>query len=338
MKMTSDEYMKMLLEEKRLELDKNSSLIERFKVFLDAKNVTSEISFCYLRPIGIIAEGSNIVKNICSSIEEDKEGLFSWNELQNFFQKRRFMSGYLANANYMILAHPYFRRNYRKSNNYTPKFIDLFWALKDENIDAYIAIDLNRVRINMDDSYYMEHDTWFGSPFNKNIYHIEDGVSKLRPPLDLDDFMIEFLFNSVYSLDIMWYTTNDDIKVFQAEEFKVDSFTIVVDDIVYHPVRYIHAEFDNRNGYFRHFDGAVELYTDDEYSLRRDKNFNQKTNENEQIKPNSIKLFKLNGEISVEMWIDYISHFFTQNPLVMEYFSGSYPEHVCEALAKIKKI
>ena len=335
---TREEYLKQLRDEEAIELVKNSDLIENFKSFIDNKSILPEMVFHYERPIGIVAEYNNIIGQLTSEIEQDKEGLFSWRELQSFFERKRFMSGFLSNDEYMIMAHKYFRRGYSKSNNYAPNFIDIFWGLNDENIDAYIALDINRVRINVDNGFYMERDRWFGADFNNNIRQIDDGVLKFRPPVNLDDTMIEMFFSSVYALDIMWYTTSDNIKVFQAEEFKVESYLIEKDSVIYHPVRYIHAEYDIENNSFRHFDGAIELYTSDEYFARRDKNFNHKAKGTEQIKPNSIKLFKLNGKIDVDLWIEFISHFLSGNPLVMEYFSGEYPQHIKEALIKLDSL
>jgi len=333
-----EDYLKQLKEEEINELEKNNTLIEKFSSFIQNQNICSKITFHYKRPIGIVAEYSNILGELTTDIEQDKEGLFSWRKLQVFFERKEFGSGFLTNGKYMIMAHEYFRRGYAKSNNYAPNFIDIFWALNDENIDAYIALDINRVRIDIDNGFYMERDRWFGADFNNDIQEIEDGVLKFRPPVNLDETMIEMFFSSVYALDIMWYTTSDNIKVFQAEEFKVDTVLIEENGVKYHPVRYIHAEYDIKNNHFRHFDGAIELYTSDEYFARRDKNFNHKAKGIEQIKPNSIKLFKLNGEISVDLWIEFISHFLSANPLVMEYFSGDYPQHIKEALAKLDSL
>ena len=88
---------------------------------------------------------------------------------------------------------------------------------------------------------------------------------------------------------------------------------------------------------FRHFDGAVHYYTEDEYLYRRDSDFNCNVKKSMQVKPCSEKLFKFNGNISVDMWVEFCSHFFTGNPLVIEYFSGSYPEHINDTLVKIRK-
>ena len=238
-----EEYLNQLRNEEKIKLEKNSTLIEKFSSSIQNKNIRSRITYHYVRPIGIVAEYSNIVSELTTDIVQDKEGLFPWRELQNYFERKRFMSGFLSNDMYMIMAHEYFRRGYGKSSNYAPNFIDIFWGINDENIDAYIALDTNRVRINIDSSFYMERDRWFGANFNKNINQIDDGVIKFRPPADLDDFMIEFFFSSVYALDMMWYRTSDNIKVFQAEEFKVDVVLAEVEGVKYHPVRYIHAEY-----------------------------------------------------------------------------------------------
>jgi hypothetical protein len=337
-----EKYLRIRQEEEEQTLLDNSDLIDSFKSLKVMKKVKN-IQFKFIQPIGIVAIYPKIVKFLNLNIEQDKEGLVSCDLLNKYFSKDKFASGIMKSENYMIMAHPYFRRSYSEFSNFSPHFIALFWGLNCYKIDAYIAIDFNRVRIDMDGGYYMECDTWFGSPFNKKIENISDGVAKLKPPIvDKEDGLlfsiIDDLFSNVYSLDIMWYTTKDNIKVFQAEEFKNSSIIIEVNGINYYPVRYIHAEFDIRNGYFRHFDGAVQLYTKEEYELRKDKNFNYKVKGKEQIKPNSIKLFKMNGEVSIEIWIEFISHFFSGNPLVMEYFLGEYPEHVSDALVKLKGI
>lgn len=45
----------------------------------------------------------------------------------------------------------------------------------------------------------------------------------------------------------------------------------------------------------------------------------------------------MNGNISVDTWIEFTSHFMTQNPLVNEYFEGEYPQHISEMLEVVRK-
>ncbi len=103
----------------------------------------------------------------------------------------------------------------------------------------------------------MELDTWYGAKFQRNISDIEDGVVKLRPPLDFEPSDIEILFGNTYSLDIKW-SSKKDIKVFQSEDFKAESSKIIRNGKEYFPARYVHAEYDSLTGKFRHFDGRKE--------------------------------------------------------------------------------
>jgi hypothetical protein len=182
----------------------------------------------------------------------------------------------------------------------------------------------------------LELDTWYGAQFRNEISAIRDGVSKLRPPVDLDDFTNSFLFADAYSLDIKW-ETKDGIKSFQAEEFKTDKNKISKNGQDFFPVRYIHAEFDLGKNAFRHFDGAVHFYTAHEYYRRRESDFNYNSKNSFKIKTASEKLFKMNGNISVDTWIEFSSHFFAGNPLVIEYFEGKYPDRITEILDAIQK-
>lgn len=77
--------------------------------------------------------------------------------------------------------------------------------------------------------------------------------------------------------------------------------------------------------------------TSEEYYSRRDADFNYNAKNDRKIKTASEKLFKFNGKISVDNWIEYSSHFMTANPLVHEYFEGSYPEHISEIVEAVRK-
>lgn len=319
-------------DEEKKKLSDNAKLINYFKLFC-AKNgvVMTDDNFKYIQTIGIVASHPNLVGQLCNDFSRDKEGLVDFNFLTKRFGRRPFAKGFLYSDNFMLMAHPYFRRGFYPNNNFAPRFIELFWSFKQDDIDTYISLDYDRVRINVDNSANIELDTWYGAQFNNEINSINDGVTKLRPPLDVDSFTNSFLFSDVYSLDIKW-ETKDGIKSFQAEEFKTDKTKICKDGNEFFPVRYIHAEFDLEKNTFRHFDGAVHFYSSHEYYIRRESDFNYNSKNNFKIKTISVKLFKMNGNISVDTWIEFTSHFLTGNPLVFEYFEGKYPAHVSEIL------
>ena len=155
--------------------------------------------------------------------------------------------------------------------------------------------------------------------------------------MELDKLDISMFFNEAYSLDVSWHT-NNGIKTFQAEEFKTENVKLKINNSIFHPVRYLHAEYDSKNKIFRHFDGAVHLYSETEYFQRRDSDFNYNQKFQLHIKADSLKLFKMNGNVDIDSWILYSSHFFTGNPLIIEYFEGQYPEHIKEIIEKIRQI
>lgn len=333
-----------LKDEKESELSSNSELIDDFIRSCKSKGINlSEDNINYVQTIGIVAEFPNLVELLNSEIKQDKEGLINVNILENEFIKKKF-SGYYYGDNYIVMADYYFRRGYSKTANFAPSFLDVFWKYKNKNNDTSLSIDSNRVRINLDNRMYMEFDTWYGAKFLKNINEISDGVVKLRTPLHLSKFEVDFFFGGNYSLDVFWYSKKEKdrndtkkIKIFQSEEFKTEDHFIFVDSIKYFPVRYIHAEFDIAENVFRHFDGALHFYKEDEYFARRDSDFNFNQKNDFKLKTLSKKLFKINGKISIDDWIELTSHFMAQNPLIFEYFEGEFPTELKETLELLKK-
>lgn len=327
-------FFESLKEKEEEELVKAQPLISGFIKFCSEKGVALEQRhFRYMYTIGLYVEYPNILCLI-SGMQCDKDNLYQEDVVLKASYKQPFMDGYYYADKYMIMAHQYFRRGYSAINNFAPRFIEKFWGLADNRIAKYIALDENRVRINVNNESIRECDTWYGAPFTNDISSIKDGVVVLATPTDIPK-EYNSLFGEVHKLDIIW-RTNNNIKVFQAEEIKKDYITIVIDGITYYPVRYIHSEYDTNNGCFRHFDGAIHLYTQSEYAQRKDSDMNFNDKNDKHVKASSIKLFKMNGHISVDIWADFVSHFFTGNPLVYEYFTGKFPDHTQKLIDNIR--
>lgn len=332
-----ENYKKHVINESIRKMKENSELIQNFIKYCQSFGVTlSNKNFVYIQTIGIVANHPNLLNLLNNSITMDKEGLVSFDILRREFEFQPFASGYLFSENYMAMAHPYFRRGHFENSNFSPRFLDVFWSYNHKVNHQYISLDFDRVRVNVDNSMYMEADTWFGAKFKENISEIEDGIVKLRPPIDLDSSYVDFLFGDSYSLNIKWYTKKG-VKVFQAEEFKTEKYRIVKEDIEYFPAKYIHSEFDVHSGTFRHFDGAIHFYSEEEYYHRRDTDFNHNYKNDLHLKPISQKLFKINGVIAVTDWVELTSQFMSGNPLILEYFEGELPERIIEIIEVIRK-
>lgn len=297
-------------------------------------NLTSE-NIEFVPTIGVVARYPSLVQRLVAPEGRDHEGLYPLDDLVEAYRPHSFQAGYLHAGNCMLMAHPCFRRAMNEGANFAPRFVDLFWGAASDNHQRYIALDEDRVRVEVGDGGYFEADTWFGPPFNDDISKIDNGIAKLRPPSDIDAALIRFLFAELYCLDIKW-SQSGDIKTFQALEIKSSETKIFIGGEQFHPARYIHAEFDVRDGAFRHFDGAVQYFTESEYLGRRDSDFNHNLKDREQIKARSRKLFKLNGRIETEQWVELCSHFLAGNPLMFEYFTGKYPPHLEDNLRRIR--
>jgi hypothetical protein len=323
-------------EEARHELEKASQLIERFTVIAAKKGVAlDEHSFEYVQTIGIVAKAPGLAKALLGPIPTERDGLLLYKDIAERLPPSPFQAGYFVGTDYMLMAHPCYRRGMHPNANWAPRFIDVLWEFSASDVKKYIAIDEDRVRINVDGSAYLESDTWYGAPFNEDVRQIKAGVVKLRPPPDLDQQYLGFLFANAYCLDIKW-SDADGIKTFQSLEMKTDKVQVEIDGKSYFPARYLHAEFDIAANQFRHFDGAIQLFLEEEYFQRRDYDFNITAKHSDHIKARSKKVFKLNGPLATRNWADFCCHFYTANPLTFEYFTGSYPERVTDILNKVQ--
>jgi len=292
-------------------------------------------SFEYIPTIGIVAKAQGIARALLGPIRTERDGLLPFNEIANRFPVSPHTEGCFAGPEFVLMAHPYYRRGMHPVNNWAPRFIELFWRFEGPNIEKYIALDENRVRIDVSGLGYFEADRWYGAPFNKDIRNIKLGIAKLRPPLDLESWHVSFFFADAYCLDIKWSESNG-IKSFQALEMKTEKIRINIGGQHYFPARYLHAEFDLGANCFTHFDGAIQLLTEEEYFQRRDSDFNMTMKNLTHIKARSSKVFKINGPLKTADWVEFSCHFYAANPLTFKYFSGEYPQYITEALQKIR--
>lgn len=330
-------YIAAMEEQAQRKLAEASDQIARFTALATAQGLKLDAgSFEYIDRIGIVAKASGIARVLLGSISVERDGLLPFNKIADRLPPSRHWAGYFVGSDYTLMAHPCYRRQMHHLNNWAPRFIDLFWSFDILEVERYIAIDEDRVRIDVDDLCYVELDTWFGAPFDQDVRNIKSGIVKLRPPLDIESHYVSSLFADVYCLDIKW-SESDNIKTFQALEIKTERIQVEREGRLYFPARYLHAEFDLTANCFRHFDGAIQLFTEEEYFQRRDSDFNMTLKNSAHVKARSHKVFKINGSLSTDLWVEFCSHFLTANPLTFEYFSGHYPEHVTEILTRIRE-
>jgi hypothetical protein len=259
------DYLKARKEEEKRELDASAKRLSEFADFAQTKGVhLTRESFSYTPVTGLLASSPGIVSRLLHGFRTERDGLYSFSGLMNNVACHPFQGGLFRADQFILLAHPHFRRGYHGLNNYAPLFVDLFWKFNEPRVSRFIALDEDRVRVNLDNRMYMELDTWYGAPFSSRVEDIPSGVSKLRPPLDIDPCYISTFFGGAYCLDVKW-SRDGSIKTFQALELKDETVKMDINGEDFHPARYVHAEFDMTTGVLRHFDGAMQYYSQPEY-------------------------------------------------------------------------
>ena len=108
----------------------------------------------------------------------------------------------------------------------------------------------------------------------------------------------------------------DGKHCFECEEILDENTTEVTST---YNMRYVHSLVDTVTKLPNHLDGAIRSYNFDEY-LDRSQN---KSNIKISVKANKyIKLWRIDGEIEVELWKRLICHYYRDNTLPGEYFNG----------------
>ncbi|MGE4517223.1 MAG: hypothetical protein AB7D96_10230 [Arcobacteraceae bacterium] len=228
---------------------------------------------------------------------------------------------------HVLHYHQFLRRGYTSNPNFDflGRFLSYYHTTNKIN-GFRIAIDMQRIMPKAYLQHLIECDAWFGPNFDAkkldDQYSVGLTVKKRIKPSIFD------LTNNLDRTEFLW-TYKDDIKTFEIEEisdaeYKFDRFYFN---------KYIHAERDIQKKQLRHFDGAVKVYTH-EYDKRLKSQL-----PNEYIAPIKIKLFRIDGNIDIDKWIDLISHFFKGNEMILEYFDpNGFEEQFGQRIREYKEI
>ena len=209
---------------------------------------------------------------------------------------------------HVLQYHQFLRRSYAAHHNvdFLNRFVAFYSKSRGSNRFA-VALDARRL---MPEEYYRnyaEKDMWYGPRFERDRV----GDPALSGTTLVKRASPYPLFDKNHDRTEFRWSTAGSVKTFEAEE--LSSPTYVHDGYIIN--RYVHAEFDLESGSFRHFDGAAKVYSSDAYAARFDTEL-----PNEPRCQRKIKLFRVDGEIETDSWIDLTTFFFRGNEMVVEYF------------------
>lgn len=205
----------------------------------------------------------------------------------------------------------------RRTFGATPNFVFLgqLGALATEHPETRVAVALNTAHCApvAETMSIFEEDYWYGPQFS--VAGIDDpaqvGLTRhwTQPPG-------EPLHYPVASTDFLWQIDEPHLKSLQIEEsyYPWDSESDYQAGHPWFVNRYVHSIRDMQRRTFVHLDGAVKLFAKQGYEPTPAK-----------PRPNRSalhykKLFRVDGDIPEDDWMQLVAHFFKSNDHIHEYF------------------
>lgn len=193
--------------------------------------------------------------------------------------------------------------------------------------DFRVAIDHSRLMPKEAFQKVFELSRWFGPRFGRD--KLDDPRVEGLTVVGRDEPAFFALLgpSSLERTEFYW-RHDDGIKKLEIEEISTREH--VIDNRYLN--RYLHAERDVRARRLRHFDGAVKIYPRDRYEGRLSVHLPR----GERCR--KVKLFRIDGDVDVERWLDMVGYFFRGNEMVLEYFDpDQYHEHFDEKIALFRE-
>ena len=218
--------------------------------------------------------------------------------------------GGIRYRDFVLHYHQFLRRGFSSNPNFD--FLGTLARYRNETggENAFrVAIDHRRIMRLDDYRQTIERDTWYGPAFDREKLDDPDYVGltvvgRIHPN-SLDSYPIE-------KTEFFWKRNEgDSIKTVEIEE--LSSTSRPYDN--WHINRYVHAERDMCNQVFRHFDGAVKVYAQNNYAKRIGQTMPHHMRCNHYV-----KLFRIDGEILLDDWLSLVGMFYKGNEMVIEYF------------------
>jgi hypothetical protein len=209
----------------------------------------------------------------------------------------------------VLFYHPFIPYEFRRE-------FDKFYRSDSHNCKKKIALDPRRILPAKEYPLSLQEAYWYGPKFNLEkvdaaIHGIELTVH-LRPI----DSLRNLFSLKLDKTEFMW-SKRGSLKTLQIEEIVQGSKTESDETVT---VRYIHTIRDIQLHAFIHLDGAIRSYLSANYSERLANKLS--------AHPNSdgyFKLFRIDGTIPDQDWVDLIAKFFSGNELIHEYFGQPMP-------------
>jgi hypothetical protein len=275
-----------------------NELLKRLKPYL-----SRDYKFCATESAAVIDKG--IAKRVFPEIFEtdDKHGLVLLSKLNPV------APGIFERDGLLIYASSFFRRSFSRLNTLNTPFLKRFQEISlSRQLNSKIALDPDMVGLPDSLHEVFEFQYWWGPLFNEKLDDIPNGVSIHKSNQK------DIIFTDIESTEFWWYE-QDGRKTFECEEV-VTRPSLGISDTSY-GCRFVHSMIDQHSNEPFHLDGAIRIYDEEKILKRWDVDISNSGKDAEYI-----KIWRLDGNISVSEWKELISHYYRDNMLVGEYFGG----------------
>lgn len=233
----------------------------------------------------------------------DKDGLVPLSELQEL------TPGVFEKDGLLIFAHRYFRRALSRHNTLNTPFLKRFSDLP-AALNPRIALDEDMIGLASTLAPTVELEYWWGPKFTDDLSSLQEGITLHQATDD------ERILHGLLRTEFWWYR-QDDRRTFEAEELpNVPSGGL---EATAFGCRFVHSMLDGQSTP-THMDGAVRLYAEEAMISRIDCNIYEAGR-----RAGYHKLWRIDGELSVETWKALLSDYFRDNHLVGEYLGAPAP-------------
>lgn len=207
-----------------------------------------------------------------------------------------------------IVLHSFFRRSYSIYNNYNFGFLDkLFEVYNNGNHSVKVRLETNLIGFAPSWRQSHEYEFWYGPKYNDDIESIPEGLTRYES----DE--IDKVYTNIKSTEFIWQK-KDDGKQYQFEMEEVADVEAPALEKDTYGCRYLHALYDFNHKEFNHFDGAIRCYDLEKMIKRIDTPMNQMGHQAEYT-----KIFRIDGEISLDLWKSLITQYLCSNHSVYDY-------------------
>jgi hypothetical protein len=264
--------------------------------------LTFDVSCVYITGKGILLRTfPTLSKKI------DNDGLFLLGQFTSIGD------GFIENGKYLLVPHMCFRQGYSLPNMLNRDFFGALVRTHRSHPELKIKLRLDHKLVGIRESLGCgeQLDYWWGPKYEGYPYETDYGVC-VHVPTKYDR-----AFGLLRQTEFWWY--GKETRTLEIEEILEQPIWCSAEKERKIGMRFVHSLFDPKTQRPCHLDGSIRLYDEELFEARKHRTIDKFGKSAERL-----KLWRIDGDISIEIWFTLIHTFFRNNFMVAEYFGVGY--------------